>query len=193
VGKDGIRRDPAGVRGLSPFQETLARGREAFQKQDLAGAIAHFQQATTLDDKQVLGYLLLAQVQLAKGELDAAAGTAALARKAQQGTPTHSSKALMLTADLAERAVPGPAAKATVEALQPKLDAAKEAWDGYAGYVAGQSKAPDYRASATERKKQIDARLEREKAYVIVKQRIAENAREAEDKAKQDASKSAGN
>ena len=25
VGKDGIRRDPAGVRGLSPFQETLAR------------------------------------------------------------------------------------------------------------------------------------------------------------------------
>ena len=44
--------------------------------------------------------------------------------------------------------------------------------------VAEHTKAPDYRASATERKKRLDGRTDIEKAYIPVKHRIAERTKE---------------
>ena len=36
-----VKRDPAGVKGISPYNEDLAKGRESSKKNDHAGAIAH--------------------------------------------------------------------------------------------------------------------------------------------------------
>jgi hypothetical protein len=188
----GPLRDPAGVKGISPYQEIIAKGRKAVQAQELDAALAAFQEAVQTEPKATLGHLLLAQTQLLKGDQPTATKTIAEAR-ATQGPEDVTSKLLMLTADLDERAVPGTPAKPTIEALQPKIDQARTAWEGYASFAAGHTKAPDYRATATERKKQLDARLEREKAYLAVKQRIADNiaegAREAEKSAAADAAK----
>lgn len=189
---DGVTRDPAGVKGISPFQEIIARGRKAVQAGDADGALAAFQQAVQTEPKATLGHVLLAQAQLLKGDAAAATQTVEGAR-ATQAPEDITSKLLMLTADLVERGVPGTPAKPTLEAIQPKIDQARTAWEGYSSFVAGHTKAPDYRATATERKKQLDARLEREKAFQVVKQRIADNvaesAKEAEKAAAADAAK----
>lgn len=181
-GPDGVRRDPAGQKGISPYNEQLAKGRKAVQEGDLDGAVAAFQQATQLDDKPLLGYLLLGQVLLAKGDR-AAAVQASQDGRQRAGTEQQQSKMLMFDADLSERtaedANEGPDQDPEVTWKPPR-----EAWTGYAAFVGGHPKAPDYRQSATEREKQIQARVKREKDYAIVRKRIADNAKKRGDSTK---------
>ena len=82
-----------------------------------------------------------------------------------------------------EQKIPGAPSKPTLEALMPFIEEAKQAWEGFVSYVAGHPKALDYRATGVERKKQLDARVDREKAYIPVKQRIADNAKERAEEA----------
>jgi hypothetical protein len=172
---DGIRRDPAGQKGISPYNEQLAKGRKAFEAKDLDGAIAAFQQAIAQDGQPMLGHILLAQTQWAKGDRAAAAATIQGARQSA-GTEPQQSKLLFLDAEVAERTaedkVDGPE-----DTPEDSWKAPKEAWSGYASFVAGHTAALDYRASSTERDKQIEARIKREKDYAIVRKRIADNAK----------------
>ena len=177
LGPDGMRRDPAGIKGISPYNEILAKGRKLYQNKDYDGAIASFEEAVKLDPKNMYAYELIAQVQVLKGDVEAAKKTLAEARD-KDGTDPVKAKGLFFGADFSERAIPGIPSKPTLEALQPVVELAKQAWDAYAAFVAEHTKAPDYRASATERKKRLDGRIEIEKAYVPVKQRIADRAKE---------------
>jgi hypothetical protein len=182
VGPDGIQRDPAGVRGMSPYNEALAKGRKAVEANEIDKAISAYQEAIQVDPKAAVGYHLLAQMQIAKGDSEAAAKTLKDARD-KDGTEAEQSKVLMLTAILVEQKVPGTPSKPTLEALLPTVEEAKQAWQGFVAYVAGHPKALDYRATGTERNKQLDLRVEREKAYIPVKQRIADNAKERAEEA----------
>jgi tetratricopeptide (TPR) repeat protein len=193
LGADGVRRDPAGLKGVSPYNEQLGKARKLFQNKDMEGAMAAFQDAVKLDPKNMLGYLLVAQMQITKGDVEAAKKTLAEARD-KDGTEPVRAKYLFLASDMSERAIPGIPSKPTLDVLQPPLDAAKQAWEAYSAYAAEHTKAPDYRASATERKKRLDGRADLEKAYIPVKQRIAERnkerAAEAEKAAAAEAAKS---
>lgn len=175
VGSDGVRRDPAGQKGISPYNERLAKGRKAFESKDLDGAIAAFEQAVASDKQPMTGYILLAQARWAKGDRAGAAQATEDARQSA-GTEAQQSKLLFFDGEIAERtaedAVKGPEDNPSDNWTTPK-----EAWSGYAAFVAGHTKALDYRASATERDKQIDARIKRETDYAIVRKRIADNAK----------------
>lgn len=169
---DGVHRDPAGQKGISPYNEALAKGRKAFGGQDYDAAIAAFQEAIGIDAKAAMAHLLLAQVHMAKGDAPGAKQALSSARETR-GTEAEQSKLLMVQANVDERsAEPSKDGKAAVT-----WNGAKESWSGYAAFVAGHSKAPDYRATATERNTKIDQRVKRVKDYEIVRKRIADNAK----------------
>lgn len=171
---DGVRRDPAGQKGISPYGEALAKGRKAFERQDVDGAIAAFQQAIATDAEPMLGYILLAQAQLKKGDRPGAASTTRDARQ-RAGTEPEQSKLLFLDAEVAERTAED-ATEGPEDEPENNWQPAKEAWSGYAAFVAGHTAALDYRPSAEERQKQVAARIKREQDYAIVRKRIADNA-----------------
>lgn len=179
-GPDGIRRDPAGQKGISPYNEQLAKGRKAFEDQDLDGAIAAFQQAIALDAEPMLGHILLGQAQWAKGDRAGAAKATQEGRQAA-GTEAEQSKLLFLDAEVVERSAED-AQEGPEDDPETTWKPPQDAWSGYAAFVAGHTSALDYRASATERVKQIDARIKREKDYAIVRKRIADNAKKREKK-----------
>lgn len=181
--KQEIRRDPQGTKGISPYLEEIAKGRTAFQKEDLAAAIAAFDGAIAKDPERLLGYLLKAQAQLAKDDLDGALATAAAGRT-KNGTEAEQSKMLFLSAELDERkANTKPGEENVVSALEQlklKWESVKDAWSRYATFLAEHPAAPDYKASAEERKAKIDARVKRDADYAQVKKRVADNAAERE-------------
>ena len=163
---DKVKRDPKGVKGISPYREDLAKGREAFADGDHDGAMESFEAAIAKDGERNIGYLLKAQVQLSKGDLASATKTAETAQN-KAGTEEDTAKVLFFVADLKERN----AAPASTEEKKSKLSEAllstwekvKENWTTYASYLADHTRVPDYKASADERKKQVDARVKRER------------------------------
>lgn len=182
-----VRRDPAGQTGISPYMEELAKGRAAFQAKDTAAAIAAFDAAIAKDGERVLGYLLKAQTQLAREDIDGAFSTAAVGRT-KKGSEAEQSKMLFLSAELEERKAntkPGVDNEVSaLERLKLAWDTVKDSWDRYIGYNREHAGAPDYKASAEDRKTKIDARVKRDHDYAQVKKRIADNEAAREKDAK---------
>lgn len=177
VGPSGkpIRRDPEGRSGISPYNEAVAKGQNAFIARDFPGAVTSFQDAIKLDPSAMLGFYLLGEAQLEAGKLDEAeaAWTSGLSKK---GTEDLNARLLFVLADLKER--------------QKSWPAAKEAWAAYSAFLVGHTSAKGYLATSEERIKRIDQRIKDEKDYGVVKERIktreAERLKEAEENAKKD-------
>jgi tetratricopeptide (TPR) repeat protein len=173
--KDGIRRDPEGKKGISPYMELIVKGNAAFVARDLEGAKAAFQEAIKSEPTKMLGFARLGEVEVETGKLDDAGKTweSGLTKK---GTQTLKAKIMFCLADLAER--------------QGKWQAAKEAWAAYSVYVQGNPKVKGYTETAAERIKQAERRMKDEATYAAVKERIAkriaEKEREAVENAKKD-------
>lgn len=171
----GVRKDPQGKTGISPYMEAVAKGEVAFVARDFPGAITAFQDAIKTDGEKMLAFYRLGEAQLASNKPDEAdaAWQTALSKK---GADALKAKVLFVIADLRER--------------QGKWQEAKDAWTAYASFVQGSSSANGYAASATERQKTIDRRVKDEKDYGAVKERIkareAERQKEAEENAKKD-------
>lgn len=174
-----IRRDPNGITGISPYMEAIAKGRGAFTSGDHAGAISAFDDAIAKDSERALAYLLKAQTQLDQGDLAAATATADQGN-GKKGTEAEQSKLVFLQAELRERnadapqndEAPLPTDKEALEkALQKIWDGVKEGWSAYSAFVAEHGGAPNYSASADDRKQQVDARVKREKDYGEVRGR----------------------
>lgn len=178
----GVKRDPEGVTGISPYNEALAKGRVAFGEGDHDGAIAAFDDAIAKDGSRVMGYLLKAQAQLDKGDLAGATATAQSAN-GKKGTEEAQSKVLFLQAELSERnanasknededAPAPPTEKDTLEkALRSVWDKVKEGWSAYGAFVSEHTRAPNYSATADDRKRKVDDRVKREKDYGEVRAR----------------------
>jgi hypothetical protein len=178
-----ILRDPENKAGISPYMELIAKGEAAFVARDVPGAAGAFQDAIKTDPEQMLGFYLLGQVEVESKKLDDADKTfeVGLSKKGMMGTggplapDDLRAKMLFVIADLRER--------------QHKWQAAKDAWGAYAAFLQGHAKAKGFPATATERIKQADRRMNDEVVYGKVKERIAARIAEKEKEAAENAKK----
>src|SRR6187551_881098 len=67
-----VRRDPLGIKGISPFTEALKRGDSALLARDIEGAIVAYRDALAIEPQNALGQYRLGEAQILKGDLSAA-------------------------------------------------------------------------------------------------------------------------
>jgi hypothetical protein len=181
-----VKRDPNGIKGISPYMEEIAKGRDAFKAKDHSGAIRAFQAAISKDGDRQLGYYMLAQTQLDKGDLDDAVATVEEG-SAKKGTEAVQAKMSFLKSELMERKAnskPGEdnAPGSALEAIGTKWQGVKSAWRAYADFVAAHDGAPNYGASASDRQKKIDERVKRDNDFAAVRVRIAADEKQGDKK-----------
>lgn len=70
--KTAIRRDPKGLKGISPFMDALKRGDSALLARDFDGAIAAYRAAIASEPENALGHYRVGEAQLAKGDFSEA-------------------------------------------------------------------------------------------------------------------------
>jgi tetratricopeptide (TPR) repeat protein len=169
-----IRRDPDNKKGISPYMELVVKGQSTFIARDIPGAISVFQEAIKLDPEQMLAFYRLGEAEQEAGKLDDAdkAWEAALSKK---GHDDLKGKVLFNIAGLRER--------------QQKWQAAKDAWQSYTAFLQGNPKVLGFPATAADRIKQIDRRVQLEADYGKVKERIAQRIAEKEKEAAENAKK----
>jgi hypothetical protein len=178
-----IRRDPENRRGISPYMELVNKGEAAFVARDIPGAVSTFQEAIKLKPDEMLAFYRLGEAEQESGKLDDAdkAWEAALSKRCTQGcdnrnTPDNlKAKVMFAIAFLRER--------------QQKWPAAKDAWQSYAAFLQGNAKVHGYPATAADRIKMIDRRVQLEADYGKVKERIAQRIAEKEKEAAENAKK----
>lgn len=149
-----------GSAAAGKYADACVQGNAKYVARDFAAAIALYRGAVEMDGKNPLAYYLMGEAQLAAGnvaEADAAWNKASL--QASDKDPALRARILFVIADLKER--------------QWKWDDAKAAWDVYLDWV---NRAPNsgFPASARSRQQVIDVMLKQDKAYEIVRRRIAE-------------------
>lgn len=150
--------DPENVTAISKFMETCVVGNTKYVAKDFAGARESYRKASALAPKNPLALYLLAEAELAFGNVpDADAALKSAATNADDKNPSLRAKILFLTADLLER--------------QKKWDDAKLAWNAYGEYV-GKHADAGAPPSAPSRVQAIDDMMKQDKAYEIVRQRI---------------------
>ncbi|MCH2108101.1 MAG: tetratricopeptide repeat protein [Polyangiaceae bacterium] len=120
---DDVRRDPKGLKGISPFWEALNKGDASYIARDYGGANSHYQQAIVNEPKNATGHLRVAEVQLKLNDLDQAEEALVSALRFSGGSLDRKSRVFFLLAQLAE-------ARA-VESVK-SLDAVQEGWRAYA-------------------------------------------------------------
>lgn len=114
---EGVRRDPRGITGISPYWEALRQGDRSFLVRDYATALAEYGRAAALEPRDSEGHLRMAEAQIALGRLlDAKESLAAGLRFAGDHQQLRA-RAVFLLADLAER--------------RGAWDEALAAWQGY--------------------------------------------------------------
>jgi tetratricopeptide (TPR) repeat protein len=160
--------DPDNRSHISHFMETCVQGNAKFVSRDFPGAIELYRKAIQLQPTNPLGHYLLGEAQSAAGNLSEAEASWTNADNLGDKTPSVKVKLLFVLADLKER--------------QKKWDDAKSAWQRYREYVASHADAGGQAASADARIQAIDEMLKQDKAYDIVRQRIAAE-KDAGDKA----------
>ena len=67
-----VRRDPQGVKGISPFWESLKKGDDLYVARDFEGAIAAYRDAIAKSPQNPMGHYRMGEAQLAKGEIQEA-------------------------------------------------------------------------------------------------------------------------
>jgi hypothetical protein len=182
AGKAEIRRDPKGIKGISPYNEELAKGRKAFQNKNYDGAITAFKQAIQVQGERMDAYLLMAQAQLAKNAIDDAVKAAEDGRS-KPGTEPIQAKMIFFRAEAAERKAntePGKdnAPGSPLDAIAQKWTQVKSVWTEYSGFVEGRDKVQGYKASSDDRAQKTDARAKRDKDFAAVRKRVVDNEKE---------------
>jgi len=178
VGADGVRRDPKGVKGISPFWEAIKKGDDAIAARDAEGAKAKYQEAIRSEPHHPMGHYRLGEAELTKGNLKGAEESWQSGLRFAGQDPTLKAKLLFLIADVKER--------------QRALEEARNGWNAYEGFAKVATEAKTYPGTPPERIKRIEDLKKIEAEYTPVKERIAQRLAEAEKKAAADA-QSAGN
>jgi tetratricopeptide (TPR) repeat protein len=151
--------DPQNRTHISKFMETCAQGNAKFISRDFPGAIEIYRKAIQLQPTNPLGHYLLGEAQSASGNLAEAEASWTNADNLGDKDPPIKTKLLFVLADLKER--------------QKKWDDAKAGWQRYAQYVTAHADAGGSAPTADARIKAIDDMLKQDKAYDVVRQRIA--------------------
>lgn len=163
---DGPRRDPQGVKGISPFWESIKKGDDAYIIRDFDQAISAYKQALTHEPQNPLGHYRLGEAQLAKGSMDEARASWEAAKRFSGSNEAIKSKVLFVLADLSER--------------ERALDDADNAWSAYESHAQANPSIKTYPETPPERKKRIAEWKKLEQEYAAVKERIKQRLAEAE-------------
>jgi tetratricopeptide (TPR) repeat protein len=171
----GVRRDPKGKKGISPYWEAIRRGDEAALARDFAKAEEAYQAAIGTDPKNPVGHFRRGQILVRSGKLaDAEVVYQDAMRLADKDTTIHAA-ALFVLADLKER--------------QGQRDAAITAWKAYADYLKAEATAKGYPETAIER----DKRMKKYNELVVdgkaIKERIQLRLKEVDEAKKRQAAK----
>jgi tetratricopeptide (TPR) repeat protein len=145
----------------SKYKEACSQGNGKYAARDFPGAIEAYRKAIELEPRNPLAHYLLGEAQLAAGsfvEADAAWNRAAL--ESSDKDAALRAKILFVLADLRER--------------QKKWDDARAAWQVYIDWAAKYPNAGAFPPSGQSRQQVIDAMLKQDKAYEVVRQRIAD-------------------
>lgn len=167
---DGPRKDPQGIKGISPFWEDLKRGDNAYVARDFDGAIAAYKDALRKEPQNALGHYRIGEAHLAKNDLREAEQAWVAALRFVGAEHTLKAKILFCLADLRER--------------QKAYDDAKDSWNKYAEFAKSQPEAKTYPNTPPERQKVIDNWKKMLKDYAAVKKRIEKRLREVDKKKK---------
>ncbi len=157
--KDGGKYDPQNRTHISQYMETLVAGNAKFTARDFPGAIEVYRRAIAMAPNNPLGHYLLGEAQSASGNLAEAEASWTQADNFADKDPEVKAKVLFCLADLRER--------------QKKWEDAKAAWDKYKQFAVAHPDAHGMPQSADARVLAIDTALKQDKAYEIVRQRIA--------------------
>jgi tetratricopeptide (TPR) repeat protein len=171
----GPRKDPQGVKGVSPFWENLKKGDDLYVARDFDGAIAAFKDAIAKEPQNPLGHYRIGEAHLAKNDTQEAETAWVAALRFVGGDHVLKAKILFVLADLRER--------------QKAYDDATDRWNAYAQFAQQQPAAKAFPKSAEDRKGKIAAWTKLVSEYAAVKKRIETRLNEADKKAKDDAIK----
>jgi tetratricopeptide (TPR) repeat protein len=167
------RRDPQGLKGISPFWEALAKGDHAYVARDFDAAIASYRDAITKEPQNALGHYRMGEAHLAKGDSKEAEASWVAGLRFVGKNHTLRGKLLFVLADLRER--------------EKQYDQAAQGWSDYAQLVRQQKEAKTYPATAAERKKRIETWKKLLADYADVKKRIEKRLKEADEAARKSA------
>jgi|SoiMethySBSTD1v2_1073268.scaffolds.fasta_scaffold31512_4 tetratricopeptide (TPR) repeat protein len=167
------RRDPRGIKGISPFWEAVKKGDNAYVARDYDGAIAAYQEAITKEPQNALGHYRIGEAQLAKGQPQEAEAAWTAGLRYVGANHALRAKLLFVLADLKEQ--------------QKAYDDATAAWEKYEGFVRDQPQSRGYPQTPAERKKRIAAWKKLSADYAEVKARIQKRLEEADEKARKSA------
>lgn len=163
-----VRRDPLGIKGMSPFTEALKRGDGAVLARDLEGALAAYRDALSKEPGNALGDYRLGEVQLLKGDLEQAESAFSAGLRAVAATNLGlKAKLLFALADLHER--------------QKAYDEASAQWTEYEAFTTEQKDAQGFPASGSERKKVVEAWKKLSADSLAVKARIEKGVQAADE------------
>jgi tetratricopeptide (TPR) repeat protein len=165
-GDGGTRHDPDNRTGLAEWMERCIQGNAKYLARDIPGAIDMYRQAIQLAPKRPLPHYLLAEAQLGAGNMAEANVALTDAEKlSDDRDPNVRGKVLFVMADVLER--------------QKMWDAAKTAWTKYADYCAKHVDAGLAPATPPARIQAIDDMLKQDSAYQAVRDRIANEGKDA--------------
>jgi tetratricopeptide (TPR) repeat protein len=135
-------------------------GNAKYAGRDFAGAIEQYRKAIELTPKHALAFYFMGEAQLASGNLteaDAAWTRASLESNEQD--PALRARVLFVVADLRER--------------EKRWDDAKAAWQVYLDWATKYPTSNAFASTAQSRLQVIDTMLKQDKAYDVVRERIA--------------------
>jgi tetratricopeptide (TPR) repeat protein len=169
----GPRRDPKGIKGISPFWEAIKKGDDAYAARDFDGAKTAYEDAIRAEPQNPMGHYRMGEVELAKGNLKDAETAWQSALRFAAEKPAVKAKVLFVLADLKERA--------------RSLEEATNGWNAYETNSKGDTNVKTYPATPADRKKRITDWQQLETDYAAVKERIKQRLEEAEKKAAESA------
>ncbi len=160
------RYDPDNKTAISEWMEKCIAGNVKLLANDAPGAVDMYRQAIQLAPKQPLPRYLLAEAQIAAGNLADAEGDLKTAEtNTKDSEPEVRGKVLFLLSDVYER--------------EKKWPDAKAAWATYTEFAAKHADAGAAPGTPTARIQAIDAMLKQDTAYEVVRQRIQAERDEA--------------
>ncbi|MES1185102.1 MAG: tetratricopeptide repeat protein [Myxococcales bacterium] len=174
VGSDGVRRDPKGIKGISPYMEQIAKGDRSYVARDFDGAISAYREAIKLEPEKALGHYRVGAAQLAKGDQKEAEAAFVNGLRFVGKDGTLKAKLIFALADLRER--------------QKNNDEAIGRWKEYSKNAEDEKEAITYPATATERVSRNEAWKKNVADSEEVKTRIAKRLKEADEAARKSAS-----
>lgn len=173
VDADGVRRDPKGIKGISPYMEQIVRGDRAYVARDFDGAILNYREAIKLEPEKALGHYRVGSAQLAKGDQKEAEAAYVNGLRFVGKDGTLKAKLIFALADLRER--------------QKNNDEAIGRWKEYAKNAEDEKEAITYPGTATERVARNEAWKKNVSDSEEVKTRIAKRLKEADEASRKSA------